>query len=78
MAGISAWIRQNKKKIKIIGVEVNDSACLTEALIQNKNFLSRLFTLLEIKNSRLVKDKSLSKKSWIICRRSCCFPSRKK
>ena len=36
MAGISAWIRQNKKKIKIIGVEVNDSACLTEALIQNK------------------------------------------
>ena len=36
MAGISAWIRQNKKKIKIIGVEVDDSACLTEALIQNK------------------------------------------
>ena len=36
LAGISAWIRQNKKKIKIIGVEVNDSACLTEALIQNK------------------------------------------
>ena len=36
LAGISAWIRQNKKKIKIIGVEVNDSACLTEALLQNK------------------------------------------
>ena len=36
LAGISAWIRQNKKKIKIIGVEVDDSACLTEALLQNK------------------------------------------
>ncbi len=36
LAGTSAWIRQNKKKIKIIGVEVNDSACLTEALLQNK------------------------------------------
>tara|TARA_Y100000992_G_scaffold290831_1_gene246711 strand:- start:2193 stop:3743 length:1551 start_codon:yes stop_codon:yes gene_type:complete len=36
LAGTSAWIRQNKKKIKIIGVEVDDSACLTEALLQNK------------------------------------------
>tara|TARA_B100000963_G_C22638853_1_gene679224 strand:- start:2898 stop:4391 length:1494 start_codon:yes stop_codon:yes gene_type:complete len=36
LAGISAWIRQNKKKIKIIGVEVNDSACLTEALLQQR------------------------------------------
>ena len=43
LAGISAWIRQNKKKIKIIGVEVNDSACLTEALIQNKRvYLKRV------------------------------------
>ena len=36
LAGVSAWIRQNKKKIKIVGVEVDDSACLTEALLQNK------------------------------------------
>ena len=36
MAGIAAWVRQNDKKVKIIGVEVDDSACLTEALIQKK------------------------------------------
>ena len=36
LAGVSAWIKQNSKKIKIIGVEVNDSACLTEALKSNK------------------------------------------
>ena len=39
IAGISAWIKQHKKKIKIIGVEVNDSACLTEALQANKRVL---------------------------------------
>ena len=36
LAGVSAWIRQHKSKIKIIGVEVNDSACLSEALKLNK------------------------------------------
>ena len=39
LAGIAAWIRQNKKKIKIIGVEVDDSACLTEAIKTNKRVL---------------------------------------
>ena len=39
LAGISAWIRQHNKKIKIIGVEVNDSACLTEALKSNKRVI---------------------------------------
>ena len=39
LAGISAWVRQNNKNIKIIGVEVNDSACLTEALKKNKRVL---------------------------------------
>jgi len=39
LAGISAWVRQHKKKIKIIGVEVDDSACLTEALKNNKRVL---------------------------------------
>jgi threonine dehydratase len=36
LAGVSAWISQNNKKIKIIGVEVDDSACLTEAVKANK------------------------------------------
>ena len=39
LAGISAWIRQHNKKIKIVGVEVNDSACLTEALKSNKRVI---------------------------------------
>ena len=39
LAGIAAWVRQNKKKIKIIGVEVDDSACLTEAIKTNKRVL---------------------------------------
>ena len=39
IAGISAWVKQHKKKIKIVGVEVNDSACLTEALQANKRVL---------------------------------------
>ena len=36
LAGVSAWIAQNNKKIKIYGVEVDDSACLFEALRANK------------------------------------------
>ena len=39
LAGTSAWIRQHNKKIKIVGVEVNDSACLTEALKSNKRVI---------------------------------------
>ena len=39
IAGISAWVKQHKKEIKIIGVEVDDSACLTEALKLNKRVL---------------------------------------
>ena len=39
LAGIAAWVKQHKKKIKIIGVEVNDSACLTEALKSNKRVM---------------------------------------
>ena len=39
LAGISAWVRHHSKKIKIIGVEVDDSACLTEALKSNKRVL---------------------------------------
>ena len=39
LAGISAWIKQHKKKIKIVGVEVDDSACLSEALKANKRIL---------------------------------------
>ncbi len=39
LAGISAWVRQKNKKIKIVGVEVDDSACLTEALKSNKRVL---------------------------------------
>jgi threonine dehydratase len=36
LAGISAWTAQNKSKVKVIGVEVEDSACLCEALKANK------------------------------------------
>ena len=36
LAGVSAWIAQNNKKTKIYGVEVDDSACLYEALKANK------------------------------------------
>ncbi len=36
LAGVSAWVRQNKKNIRIIGVEVDDSACLTEAIKHGK------------------------------------------
>ena len=36
LAGVSAWIAQNSKNIKVIGVEVEDSACFTEAVRANK------------------------------------------
>jgi threonine dehydratase len=36
LAGVSAWISQKAKKVKIIGVEVEDSACLAEAVKANK------------------------------------------
>lgn len=39
LAGISAWIKQHVKKVKIIGVEVEDSACLYEAIKANKRTL---------------------------------------
>ena len=31
LAGVSSWIAQHNKKIKVIGVEVEDSACFAEA-----------------------------------------------
>ena len=36
LAGISSWIAQHDKKVKVIGVEVEDSACFTEAIKANK------------------------------------------
>ena len=36
LAGVSAWISQKAKKVKLIGVEVEDSACLAEAVKANK------------------------------------------
>ena len=36
LAGISAWVAQTKKDIKIYGVEVDDSACLVEAIKADK------------------------------------------
>ena len=36
LAGVGAWIAQNKKDIKIYGVEVEDSACLVEAIKSDK------------------------------------------
>ena len=36
LAGVSAWVAQKNKRIKIIGVEVEDSACLVEAVKANK------------------------------------------
>ena len=44
-------------KILGIGVDIVENKRLKKS-IENKSFISRLFTLLEIKNSRLVKDKS--------------------
>ena len=45
-------------KILGIGVDIVENKRLKNS-IKNKNFISRLFTLLEIKNSWLVKDKSI-------------------
>ena len=45
-------------KILGIGVDIIENKRLKKS-IKNKNFLSRLFTLLEIKNSERVKDKSI-------------------
>ena len=45
-------------KILGVGVDIVENKRLKNS-IKNKNFISRLFTLLEIKNSRLVKDKSI-------------------
>ena len=45
-------------KILGIGVDIVENRRLKKS-IKNKSFLSRLFTLLEIKNSKLIKDKSI-------------------
>ena len=45
-------------KILGIGVDIVENKRLKKS-IKNKSFLSRLFTLLEIKNSKLAKDKSI-------------------
>ena len=45
-------------KILGIGVDIIENKRLNKS-IKNKSFLSRLFTLLEIKNSKFVKDKSI-------------------
>ena len=45
-------------KILGIGVDIVQNKRLKKS-IQNKSFLLRLFTLLEIKNSKLLKDKSI-------------------
>ena len=36
LAGVSSWIAQHNKKLKVIGVEVEDSACFAEAVKANK------------------------------------------
>ena len=45
-------------KILGIGVDIVENKRLKK-LIKNKSFLLRLFTLLEINNSKLIKDKSI-------------------
>ena len=45
-------------KILGIGVDIVETKRLKKS-VKNKIFISRLFTLLEIKNSELVKDKSI-------------------
>ena len=45
-------------KILGIGVDIVENKRLNK-LIKNKNFLLRIFTLLEIKNSRFIKEKSI-------------------
>ena len=44
-------------KILGIGVDIVENKRVKNS-IKNKSFISRLFTLLEIKNSKMVKDKS--------------------
>ena len=36
LAGVGAWVAQTQSRTKVYGVEVEDSACLTEALKANK------------------------------------------
>ena len=45
-------------KILGIGVDIVENKRLSK-LIKKKSFLLRLFTLVEIKNSRLIRDKSI-------------------
>ena len=45
-------------KILGIGVDIVENKRLFNS-IKNKNFLSRLFTLVEIKNSKLIRNKSV-------------------
>ena len=45
-------------KILGIGVDIVENKRLKKS-VKNKIFITRLFTLAEIKNSRLVKDKSI-------------------
>jgi len=45
-------------KILGIGVDIVENKRLSK-LVKNKIFLSRLFSLVEIKNSRLIRDKSI-------------------
>ena len=45
-------------KILGIGVDIVENKRLKNS-IKNKSFIPRLFTLLEIKNSTMVKDKSI-------------------
>ena len=45
-------------KILGIGVDIVENIRLLNS-IKNKNFLSRLFTLVEIKNSKLIRNKSV-------------------
>ena len=45
-------------KILGIGVDIVENKRLKKS-IKNKSFISRLFTFLEIKNSRMAKDKSI-------------------
>ena len=45
-------------KILGIGVDIVENKRLKKS-IRNKSFLSRIFTLLEIKKSKLIKNKSI-------------------
>ena len=45
-------------KILGIGIDIVENKRIKRS-IKNKNFLSRLFTLLEIKKSKLIKDKTV-------------------